>query len=207
MTTRAHQIVNDYTLVAPKNSREIGKCKMRIDPKMKRPKETTYQLVLDALTVTTCYSAFLITTDVPVIYMNQLWDTVYKHGSSYRFKIDSDVHRIRRTGRAGKSGIATAFFYDKNSSVAISELMKEAKQETSDWLAQYAESYVASADQCHSSSKFGGRDLRSGNNNSNDSSDYYTATNSYGTSDYGAPRSYGNNTSYRNDFRLLEWTI
>ncbi|GJY20545.1 hypothetical protein Tco_0393111 [Tanacetum coccineum] len=180
---------------------------MRIDQKMKRPKETTYQVVLDTLTLTTCYPAFLIIADVPTIYMNQFWDTVYKHGSSYRFKIDSYVHRIRRTGHAGKYGIATAFFNDKNSSIAISEFMKEAKQETPDWLAQYAESYAASADQCHSSSKFGGRDLRSGNNNSNDSSDYYAATNSYGTSDHGAPGGYGNNTSYRNDFRLLERTI
>ncbi|GJW05169.1 hypothetical protein Tco_1564025 [Tanacetum coccineum] len=56
---------------------------------MKRPKETTYQVVLDALALTTCYSAFLITADVPVIYMHQFWDTVYKHGSSYRFKINN----------------------------------------------------------------------------------------------------------------------
>ncbi|GJV85347.1 DEAD-box ATP-dependent RNA helicase 52C-like protein [Tanacetum coccineum] len=42
----------------------------------------------------------------------------------------------------------------------ISELMKEAKQETPDWLAQYAESYAASANQRHGSSKFGGRDIR-----------------------------------------------
>ncbi|GJT53451.1 retrovirus-related pol polyprotein from transposon TNT 1-94 [Tanacetum coccineum] len=122
---------------------------MRIDPKMKRPKETTYQVVLDALALTTCYEAFLITAEVPVIYMHQFWDTVYTHGSSYRFKIDnkkfatdvasrgldipcvayvmyfdlprdidSYVHRIGRTGRAGKSRIATAFFNDKNSSIA-----------------------------------------------------------------------------------------
>ncbi|GKF00727.1 DEAD-box ATP-dependent RNA helicase 52C-like protein, partial [Tanacetum coccineum] len=96
--------------------------------------------------------------------------------------IDSYVHRIRRTGRA----------------------------ETPDWLAQYADSYAASADQRHSSGKFGGHDFKSGNNNSNDSSDYYAATNSYrsldygaafggfgnGTSDYGA--SFGNNASYGN---------
>ncbi|PWA94287.1 helicase Cas3, CRISPR-associated, core [Artemisia annua] len=114
--------------------------------------------------------------------------------------IDSYVHRIGRTGRAGKSGIATAFFNDKNSSVAkgISELMKEAKQETPDWLAQYAESYSDSADHRRGSSKFGGRDFRSGNDNSNGSSDdYYSATNSYGNSDYGASSGgYGNNTSY-----------
>ncbi|GJU65505.1 hypothetical protein Tco_1247340 [Tanacetum coccineum] len=56
---------------------------------MKRPKETTYQVVLDALSFTTCYPAFLITAEVPVIYMHQFWDTVYKHGSLYRFKIDN----------------------------------------------------------------------------------------------------------------------
>ena len=89
MTTRALQIAKDNALVAPENHREIGKCNMRIDPKMKRPKETTYQVVLDALALTTCYPAFLITADVPVIYMHQFWDTVYKHGSSYRFKIDN----------------------------------------------------------------------------------------------------------------------
>ncbi|GJV17450.1 hypothetical protein Tco_1362773 [Tanacetum coccineum] len=129
-----------------------------------------------------CYQTFLITADVPTIYINQSWDTMYKHGSSYRFKIDSCVHRIRSIGHAGKSRIATALFNDKNS-------------------------YVASADQCHSSSKFGGHDLRSGNNNSNDSFDYYAATNSYGTLDYGAPSGYGNNASHGNDFRLRERTI
>ncbi|GJZ75714.1 DEAD-box ATP-dependent RNA helicase 37-like protein [Tanacetum coccineum] len=72
--------------------------------------------------------------------------------------IDSYVHRIGRTGRA----------------------------ETPDWLAQYAESYAASANQRHSSGKFSGRDFKSGNNNSNDSFDYYAATNSYGSLDYGA---------------------
>ncbi|GJW19877.1 DEAD-box ATP-dependent RNA helicase 37-like protein [Tanacetum coccineum] len=85
--------------------------------------------------------------------------------------IDSNVHRIGRTGSAGKSGIATAFFNDKNS-------------------------YAASADQRHSSGKFGGRDFKSGNNNSNDSSDYYAATNSYVSLDYGAASGgFGNGTS------------
>nr|GEV03047.1 hypothetical protein [Tanacetum cinerariifolium] len=62
---------------------------MRIDPMITRQKETTYQVVLDALAISTCYPTFLITTEVPVIYMHQFWHTVYKHGSSYRFKIDN----------------------------------------------------------------------------------------------------------------------
>ncbi|GJX48044.1 hypothetical protein Tco_0273234 [Tanacetum coccineum] len=63
------------------------KCNMRINPGMK-PKEPTYQVVLDALALTTCYHAFLI-TEVPVIYMHQFWATVNKHKASYRFKIDN----------------------------------------------------------------------------------------------------------------------
>ncbi|GKA57926.1 DEAD-box ATP-dependent RNA helicase 52B-like protein [Tanacetum coccineum] len=87
-----------------------------------------------------------VTSNVPVNLLTSfLRDTVYKHDSSYRFKkfatdvasrgldipcvahvinfdlprnIDSYVHRIGRTGRAGKSRIATAFFNNKNSSVA-----------------------------------------------------------------------------------------
>ncbi|GJZ38356.1 hypothetical protein Tco_0584547 [Tanacetum coccineum] len=54
-----------------------------------KPKEPTYQVALDALAITTCYPAFLITVEVPVIYMHQFWATVDKHKASYRFKIDN----------------------------------------------------------------------------------------------------------------------
>ncbi|GJZ80816.1 hypothetical protein Tco_0645810 [Tanacetum coccineum] len=87
MTTKAQQIELDNALVAPENRHVIGKCNMRINPGMK-PKEPTYQVALDALALTTCYPAFLITAEVPVIYMHQLWATVIKHKSSYQFKID-----------------------------------------------------------------------------------------------------------------------
>nr|GEW08330.1 hypothetical protein [Tanacetum cinerariifolium] len=61
---------------------------MRIDP-AKTQKESTHQVVLDALALTTCYPAFLITADVPKIYMHQFWFTINKKDStSYRFKID-----------------------------------------------------------------------------------------------------------------------
>ncbi|GJW09644.1 retrovirus-related pol polyprotein from transposon TNT 1-94 [Tanacetum coccineum] len=70
MTSKAQQIELDNAQVAPENCRVIGKCNMRINPGMK-PKEPTYQVVLDALALTTCYPAFLITVEVPVIYMHQ----------------------------------------------------------------------------------------------------------------------------------------
>ncbi|GJZ15106.1 hypothetical protein Tco_0550783 [Tanacetum coccineum] len=64
MTTNAQQIALDNALVAPENRRVIGKCNMRINLGMK-PKEPTYQVVLDALALTICYPSFLITAEVP----------------------------------------------------------------------------------------------------------------------------------------------
>ncbi|GJS01821.1 hypothetical protein Tco_0318329 [Tanacetum coccineum] len=63
MTTKAQQIELDNAIVAPENRRVIGKCNMRINPGMK-PKEPTYQVALDALSLTTGYSAFLITDEI-----------------------------------------------------------------------------------------------------------------------------------------------
>lgn len=50
--------------------------------------------------------------------------------------IDDYVHRIGRTGRAGKTGTAVAFFNDKNSNIVddIVPLMEEAKQTVPDFL-------------------------------------------------------------------------
>ncbi|GKA97503.1 hypothetical protein Tco_0825397 [Tanacetum coccineum] len=63
MTTKAQQISLDNALVALENQCVIRKCNMRINPGMK-PKEPTYQVVLDALALTTCYPVFLITEDL-----------------------------------------------------------------------------------------------------------------------------------------------
>ncbi|GJZ58002.1 hypothetical protein Tco_0613496, partial [Tanacetum coccineum] len=90
MTSKAKQMELDNALVAPKNSHVIGKCNMRINPGMK-PKEPTYQVALDALALTTCYLAFLITAEVPFIYRHQFWATVIKHKSSYQFKINEKI--------------------------------------------------------------------------------------------------------------------
>ncbi|KAH6761083.1 P-loop containing nucleoside triphosphate hydrolases superfamily protein [Perilla frutescens var. hirtella] len=55
--------------------------------------------------------------------------------------IDDYVHRIGRTGRAGKSGMATAFFSEKNLPIAkpLVELMQEASQQVPSWLTEYAQ--------------------------------------------------------------------
>ncbi|GKB66680.1 hypothetical protein Tco_0928092, partial [Tanacetum coccineum] len=69
------------------NRLDIGKCNERI-PQGLKPKEETFQVVLDALALTLCYPAFLITADVPEVYTHQFWNCIYKHDDFYRFKID-----------------------------------------------------------------------------------------------------------------------
>ncbi|GKB06420.1 hypothetical protein Tco_0834653 [Tanacetum coccineum] len=88
-STAAQQVALDNPLVAPENRVQIGKCNIRIDP-IKTPKEITYQVVLDSLALSFLYPTFLITAEVPKIYMHQFWHTItkIKNSSSYKFKLD-----------------------------------------------------------------------------------------------------------------------
>ncbi|KAJ4969998.1 hypothetical protein NE237_003097 [Protea cynaroides] len=78
--------------------------------------------------------------------------------------IDDYVHRIGRTGRAGKSGLATAFFNENNASMAraLAELMQESNQEVPAWLSRYAArtSYGGGKNRRSGGGRFGGRDFR-----------------------------------------------
>ncbi|GJX85998.1 hypothetical protein Tco_0336772 [Tanacetum coccineum] len=51
-------------MVPKKNRLDIGKCNGKI-PHVLKPKEETFQVVLDALALTPCYPAFIITANVP----------------------------------------------------------------------------------------------------------------------------------------------
>ncbi|XP_010524794.1 PREDICTED: DEAD-box ATP-dependent RNA helicase 37-like isoform X1 [Tarenaya hassleriana] len=90
--------------------------------------------------------------------------------------IDDYVHRIGRTGRAGKSGVATAFFNDNNTSLArpLADLMQEANQEVPEWLTRYASraSYGGGKNR-RSGGRFGGRDFRREGSFSRGGGDYY----------------------------------
>nr|GEW73259.1 retrovirus-related Pol polyprotein from transposon TNT 1-94 [Tanacetum cinerariifolium] len=77
----------DLELVPKEKRLEIGNCNERLNPR-KIQREPTFQVVLDALALTPCYTTFLITADVPDVYMHQFWDFVYKHDTFYKFKID-----------------------------------------------------------------------------------------------------------------------
>ncbi|GJZ08843.1 hypothetical protein Tco_0543126 [Tanacetum coccineum] len=69
----AQQTKLDLELVPKEKRLDIGKCNGRLNPG-KIQREPTFQVVLDALALTPCYSAFLITADVPEVYMHQFWD-------------------------------------------------------------------------------------------------------------------------------------
>ncbi|XP_021738320.1 DEAD-box ATP-dependent RNA helicase 37-like [Chenopodium quinoa] len=116
--------------------------------------------------------------------------------------IDDYVHRIGRTGRAGKSGLATAFFNENNQSLArpLAELMQEANQEVPDWLVRYASraSYGGGRNRRAGGGRFGGRDFRrdgGGFNRGGGGSDYYGGSNS-GGSHYGGGGGGGGGGSY-----------
>ncbi|KAG8648806.1 DEAD-box ATP-dependent RNA helicase 37 isoform X2 [Manihot esculenta] len=107
--------------------------------------------------------------------------------------IDDYVHRIGRTGRAGKSGLATAFFNENNMSMArsLADLMQEANQEVPAWLTRYASraSYSGGKNRRTGGGRFGGRDFRREGSFTR-VTDYYGGGNSSGGG-YGVPASYG----------------
>ncbi|CAL9760940.1 unnamed protein product [Musa acuminata subsp. burmannicoides] len=113
--------------------------------------------------------------------------------------IDDYVHRIGRTGRAGNSGLATAFFNESNASLArsLSELMQEANQEVPQWLSRYAAARShggggGGRNRRSGGPRFGGRDFRRDSAFSRGGGgDYYSGGGGYGGGSYGASSGYG----------------
>nr|GEX09954.1 hypothetical protein [Tanacetum cinerariifolium] len=83
----AQQTKLDLDLIPKENRLDIRKWNGRI-PCGLTLREPTFQVVLDAIALTPCYPAFLITADVPEVYMHQFWNFVYKHDTFYIFKLD-----------------------------------------------------------------------------------------------------------------------
>ncbi|GKB77410.1 hypothetical protein Tco_0944305 [Tanacetum coccineum] len=77
----------DLELVPKEKRLEIRQCNGRLNHR-KKQREPTFQVVLDALALTPCYSVFLTTADVPEVYMHQFWDSIHKYDTSYRFRMD-----------------------------------------------------------------------------------------------------------------------
>nr|GFC90904.1 hypothetical protein [Tanacetum cinerariifolium] len=83
------QVAPNNSLVAFEERLKIEKCNARI--KFSKPqREPTFQVTLDVLKLSPCYLAFVVTTEVPEIYMHQFWNTIkkIKDTSAYQFKLD-----------------------------------------------------------------------------------------------------------------------
>ncbi|GJZ61001.1 hypothetical protein Tco_0617138 [Tanacetum coccineum] len=89
------QAALDNALVPPEKRLKIERCNARIAFK-KPQREETYQVTLEALKLSPCYPAFLITAEVPEIYMHQFWNTITKirDTDAYSFKLDKKKCRV-----------------------------------------------------------------------------------------------------------------
>nr|GEV67629.1 integrase, catalytic region, zinc finger, CCHC-type, peptidase aspartic, catalytic [Tanacetum cinerariifolium] len=82
------QVALDEALVPHTSRLRIGKCNFRLKSDI-TSKESTLQLVYDVLRLTPFYKAFLVTADVPEIYMQEFWAPATVHHYSIRFKMDN----------------------------------------------------------------------------------------------------------------------
>nr|GEZ85090.1 hypothetical protein [Tanacetum cinerariifolium] len=87
-TTIEQQVALDEALVPNTKRLRIGRSNFRL-PSDIQSKESTLQVVYDVLRRCPFFKAFLVTTDVPEIYMQEFWAIAYVHQYSIRFKMDS----------------------------------------------------------------------------------------------------------------------
>ncbi|GJU91743.1 hypothetical protein Tco_1304166 [Tanacetum coccineum] len=119
------QVALDNALIAPEKRLKIERCNARI--KFSKPqRETTYQVTLEVLKLSPCYPAFLITAEVPQIYMHQFWNTIkkIKDTDDYNFKLpdqdfvippseDEIIPFIQELGYSGKCEMLFAIHTDQ----------------------------------------------------------------------------------------------
>nr|GEW59015.1 retrotransposon protein, putative, Ty1-copia subclass [Tanacetum cinerariifolium] len=82
------QVALDKALVPHASRFRIGKSNFRLRSDLKS-KESTLQVVYDVLKLTPFYKAFLVTANVPEIYMQEFWSNATVHHHSIRFKMNN----------------------------------------------------------------------------------------------------------------------
>nr|GEZ36021.1 hypothetical protein [Tanacetum cinerariifolium] len=87
-TTIEQQVTLDEFLVPSAQRLRIMRRNFRL-PSDNQSKESTLQVVYDVLRRSPFFKAFLVTADVPEIYMQEFWATAYVHQHSIRFKMDT----------------------------------------------------------------------------------------------------------------------
>nr|GEU76245.1 retrovirus-related Pol polyprotein from transposon TNT 1-94 [Tanacetum cinerariifolium] len=92
-TTIEQQLAMDEALVPTAQRLKIRRSNFRLLSDIKS-KESTLQLVVYVLRRCPFFKAFLVTADVPEIYMQEFWATATVHYHSIRFKMDTRKHII-----------------------------------------------------------------------------------------------------------------
>nr|GFB12312.1 hypothetical protein [Tanacetum cinerariifolium] len=92
-TTIKQQAAMDEALVSHAQRLRIGRSNFRLLTDIKS-KESTLQLVYDVLRICPFHKAFLVTADVPKIYMQEFWATTTVHHHAIRFKMDNKKHIV-----------------------------------------------------------------------------------------------------------------
>nr|GEV19560.1 hypothetical protein [Tanacetum cinerariifolium] len=87
------QVALDEAIVPYISRLRIEKSNFRLKSDISS-KESTLQLAYDVLPLTLFYKAFLVTADVPEIYMQEFWATTMVHHHSIRFKMDNKKHIV-----------------------------------------------------------------------------------------------------------------
>ncbi|GKC17557.1 hypothetical protein Tco_1014339 [Tanacetum coccineum] len=85
--TKEQQQALDDALVPREQCLRIRNCNYRLSTTFK-PKEPTFQVALDVLSLTPFYQAFLISGSVPAIYMHEFWAIVFYHKHCIKFKMN-----------------------------------------------------------------------------------------------------------------------
>ncbi|GJR91106.1 hypothetical protein Tco_0215117 [Tanacetum coccineum] len=99
--TKEQQQALDDALVPREQSLQIGSCNYRLSTTFK-PKEPTFKVDLDVLSLTPFYPAVLISASVPAIYMHEFWTSAFYHKHSIRFKLNTkrysfDLYTFKNT--------------------------------------------------------------------------------------------------------------
>nr|GFB87975.1 hypothetical protein [Tanacetum cinerariifolium] len=92
-TTIDKQVALDEALVLSTKRLRIGRSNF-ILPSDIQSKESTLQVVYDVLRRCPFFQAFLVTANVPEIYMQEFWATAIVHHHSIRFKMNNKKHII-----------------------------------------------------------------------------------------------------------------
>nr|GEW66982.1 hypothetical protein [Tanacetum cinerariifolium] len=92
-TTIEQQVAMDEALVPSTQRLRIDWSNFRL-PSDIQSKESTLQLVYDVVRRCSFFKAFLVTADVPEIYMQEFWATAYVHQHSIQFKMNKKKHIV-----------------------------------------------------------------------------------------------------------------